>query len=347
MYGGGCCCDTDSCSLFLDEFTVDNLATDYAVTGSPTVSGGTLNFGGANELVICNTTVTETAVVVRAEFDAVSNDVLVLVISYVDASNYWYAQLSLGSAGPRLRIYEKVAGVDTQRASVTNASFSSGSSGTLKFCYANGNVSASVLAGGGSVLDATSYAGTITTNGRKAGVGTGSSGSIAVTRFSIGKHSYTETGCDSCGFCAACTDGSVPFQVQVDIEGLTANGCANCPTLNATYITQRSVPSPCCWYLDFSPVACALSTTYRRMLVAVAPAFPSLATLAVTMGNNVGAGSTCDIPITALRWGRAASSGNRDCATWNRVQLVDTTVAGSGGDIDCGHLSSFAYLTAL
>lgn len=239
----GCLCCPAGCTIASDNFAADDLATNWDIrSGSPTISGGLLNAGAGTNLLIHNTaadagaTGVFTSVVVRCTS---TTDTLRLVAAYVDDNNYWYAEAQAGVSNGTLKIFERVAGVDTQRGSTgTVTSFQVNEDWELRLCLQPGAVVASMFTGG-SALSAQEviYAATVTVASTKAGVGGSEVGTVTFNDFAFEKHKVDSSTCKTCLSCSTCSTGQ-PYQVQVVISGIVDTFlCPAC--LNGTWILTR------------------------------------------------------------------------------------------------------------
>ena len=66
--------------------------------------------------------------------------------------------------------------------------------------------------------------------------------------------------CCCCRYCANCTSGYAPFQVQVDISGIAEEAppdCGNCATLNGSYVLTF-VAGLCRWEYELEAAICGV-----------------------------------------------------------------------------------------
>jgi hypothetical protein len=256
----GCCCDP--CEVFYDDFSVDNLATDWDDrSGTWTVTGGEVQTASSSALLVANTGWTsEAAAYADAEIQCANNaDNARLVILYVDDDNYWFAEVNPGAANGTLQLFERAGGVNTQRGTnQTITGFTTSETVEVKLCYANDLIIAEAQAT--SFPARIGFTTTQTVAGTQAGVGTGS----VTTRcdfltFQAKKHGSEVDDCPRCISCILCDTGEMPQQVQVTVSGITDGSCGDCTYWNATFILEAegqvsNSPATCRWtYTDPSP----------------------------------------------------------------------------------------------
>jgi hypothetical protein len=145
---GNCPCCGDPCIYFQDDYSVDNLATDYDNrSGSWAVSLDLLITTSTDALIVANTEVPTGVSAVFAEtqmsFTATTATGR-LVIAYVDDDNYWFAEVQAGATDGTLKLYERSGGTNTQRGSTTTiAGLQINETVTVQLCYADGELRAS------------------------------------------------------------------------------------------------------------------------------------------------------------------------------------------------------------
>jgi hypothetical protein len=252
----GCCCV--NCIIAEDDFAVDDLATNWDVrTGTPTIAGGLLNFSAGTNLLVHNTAAgaSTDAVYLSADFACSSvADVGRLIIAYVDDSNYWFLEGTPGASTGTLKIFERAAGVNTQRgATAVVSGFTTANDASFQLCYADGRIMANARSAS-NARAATSYNATITVASTQAGLGGVETGTVTFNNFSFQQHQFEHATCLACtnGGCDFCLSDLAPPRVQVSISGMIDATCGDCDTWNATFICDRLNfgATICDWYYD-------------------------------------------------------------------------------------------------
>lgn len=321
----GCCCST--CEISSDDFAVDNLATDWDIrSGTPTVSGGKLNPSAGTNLLINNTAAdaSTTAVLASIAFTGSNaSDVGRVIIAYTDDSNYWFCEGQPGAANGTIKLFQRLAGVNTQRGSTTTVTgWTTASGRTLKICYGNGFVTAT--ASGVGVPASVVFATTVTVASTQAGVGASETGTITLDDFTFSKHYYYDSTCPGCAVCSFCDDGDQPEQVQVEVDGFLntdgIGGCIGvCASLNATYILDRYQGlASCCWYVGFTQPGIACSYRHALLTLTATELFFDLGFFLNTFGVPCD-GMSSSGTNSVLRWKKTTPS--TDCRSWSAYDL--------------------------
>lgn len=229
----GCCC---TCVYFQDDFSTDQLSTAYDQrSGSWTVSSGVLTTTSAGALLRCETEGDgKGKVTVKGKLSSTAGSWRV-VGSYVDDSNYLYLEFTYTGVGNNatVKMYERVAGVDTQIGQTATDSIAAGSFRTLTLCW-DGR-----LAYGTNDSGSFGCLAYYTGAGTKAGVGASPGGTATFDDFKFEKHVTAMTTCPTCQ-CSFCQEGTMPAQVAIEFDNV-ANGnvcalCTCCTDLNAATI---------------------------------------------------------------------------------------------------------------
>jgi hypothetical protein len=280
-----CCCSSDTCTIFTDDFSTDQLATEYTTSaGTWAVSGGKVTCTTASALITCDTTVTGglTAVFASVTFTpATTSDIGRLVIGYSDGNNYWFAEVQAGAFHGTLKFFQRSAGTDTQKgATQTITGFQATETATIQMCYSTGNVFAYVQAGASAA--GVQAGGTITIAGTKCGLGTGSgSSSCAFDDFSFSKHYTDDPTCNFCNLlCNPCPD-KLPDTIEVTLPSTVYNGaqdaggtgvndtCCNAQNSRTFVLDLRGVdqqhavqlcagmPTPSICYYEYLEIICS------------------------------------------------------------------------------------------
>jgi hypothetical protein len=315
-FGFGCCC----CVIAEDAFATDDLATSWGIrTGTPTISGGLLNFSAGTNLLVHNTAAgaSTDAIYLSADF-ACSNtaDVGRLIIAYTDDDNYWFLEGQPGVTNGSLKIFERVAGVNTQRgATATVAGFTTTNDATFQICYADGRIYANARSALG-VRAATSYNATITVASTQAGLGGSETGVVTFNNFSFQQHQFEQPTCPACtnGGCIFCLSNLAPPRLQVSISGMIDATCGDCDTWNGTFI---------CDNVGFGPLVCDWYYTGGTLC--------GTASLLVRLSFNSGFGVyqmfvSVDGPSGSFFF-QSNSATQFDCMNWSAFAL------GGGGEV--------------
>jgi hypothetical protein len=269
---GNCPCCGDPCIYFQDDYSVDNLATDYDNrSGSWAVSLDLLITTSTDALIVANTEVPTGVSAVFAEtqmsFTATTATGR-LVIAYVDDDNYWFAEVQAGATDGTLKLYERSGGTNTQRGSTTTiAGLQINETVTVQLCYADGELRASASV---AFID---YTATITVAETQCGLGTGAgAGTRSFLGFSFGPHQTDNSTCRRCAAGCGCTGtvcgcADAPIEATVTLGGFSNGSCANCTSLNATFIISGEWTSsaPSCISPNLNTGICSKNLTVRKI----------------------------------------------------------------------------------
>ena len=145
-----CCCA--SCTLFSDDFSTDQLATEYnQVSGSWSVGSGVLTTTSAGAILRCETAsatghgralVTAKATTSGATFR--------LIGSYVDTNNYLFCEVTLSGGSSTFKLWKRVAGLNTQISSTVTLSLTTNQFYDMALCW-SGTYAIAVLSMSGVI----------------------------------------------------------------------------------------------------------------------------------------------------------------------------------------------------
>lgn len=242
-----CCC---GCNYFTDAFAVDNLATDYTtVSGAWTVSGGTLNTASSNAILVANTTSTNNYHRITATFGfSPAGDIQRLIGGYADSSNFLYLQLTHSSTQSEVKLFKRVAGVNTQIGSTKNVTASAEGYTLTLCCDPDGTVGSATANG---------FLGTVkiiavneVSAGNQCGFATGAiTGTAAFDSLTFQNVYQNNTKCESClEKCNHCIDLIVPgiIVATVNTSGTTNSPCdpeVNCASIDGSAWSLQRVGS--------------------------------------------------------------------------------------------------------
>lgn len=268
MPANPCCCG--SCAICSDTFDRSD-STDID-TGS--TCGWTETAGGweivsntlqvtsskTNAIALCDSQTHASSAAAKVTVDLRStsnNDLLRVIVNYVDSSNYHFVEFKFGVASsiftPAFTLYQRVAGTNTAIGTTGVMATSASTTYTMTVCFASGVFSATV----GSVT--ASHGVATPSAARSVGLGTGATaaGTISFDNFSVvhGRSSVNPT-CDFCGFtptCACCSSGTTSGEYVIDLGAatLTDASCNACDTIAGEYTAVWDGGTVCRWtYLD-------------------------------------------------------------------------------------------------
>ncbi len=236
--GPECPCEGDACTIFTDDFTTDQLATAYDTrSGSFSVSGGELSTSTATgALLVANTAGTSGVgrVTVNVKTTSLSN-VVRLIGAYVDDSNYLFAELTYGGFFSTLKLYKRVAGVNTQLGYDCPVSAATNTYLTMSLCWTGLTATARAGSGGTSNNTYGLYSGT----GNKVGVGADvASGSVTFDELAFTNDFENDNTCEGCvNTCGSCNNDSNSMMDHVVLVlSNIRNGTDASTALNGTYI---------------------------------------------------------------------------------------------------------------
>jgi len=234
--GDPCCVD---CVILEDEFTradSSSMGSDWSErSGDWSIASNAAVCDSASGLMVTTASHPDASpdCFVEAVINAnTADDVAKVILGYVDDNNYFFAQARFTATNSFLRLGKVVAGVQTMLgfSETTNASGETNLDGKLRVCYANGTITAALYATTTATLPVyTSASETVT--GTKVGIGTGTrAGTIAFKEFSWQqKLSVAHPDCPTCDKpCVNCDDGTWPYAMQVEFDGVADADCASC-----------------------------------------------------------------------------------------------------------------------
>lgn len=268
--GPGCCCGS-TCAIFSDDFSSDNLATNWTggTSGTWTVSGGTLNTSSTSAYRFTTATHPDGAKAMKAtvSISGSSGDIGRVYIAAVDASTNVMGEVKLGASG-----YMKLYQNGSLLAQVTGITISTSVAVTL--CISAGESFASFMQPNGRGV---AYAISAIT-GTRAGVGTGGTASaVTFDDFSMDRTDLPE--CPPCrANCPGCEDQVAPQEYEITITGVVdgihqSHYCpgGGCTGFNNTFIVYGVDPAQIyligstwlCTYFTSGNVACSNALFFR------------------------------------------------------------------------------------
>lgn len=217
----GCCGLDPACVAFEDDFSVDNLATDWdARAGAWNVSGGALSTSSASGLLVATTAMgsSQTSLHATVKFTPASTgDAGRLVFAYTDDSNYWFVEAQAGATNGTFKVFQRSGGTNTQKGTTqTMTGFNATETAIISVCYDSGTVLAVATAGSNTASEVVTA--TISIGSTKAGVGTGAmSSSAAFDDFQALIHQSENAVCTFCTLpCNICED-TMPQSIEVTL----------------------------------------------------------------------------------------------------------------------------------
>lgn len=209
------------------------------------------------------------------------------IVNYLDANNYLFGEVQIGSTSGTLRLYRRAAGTNTLVATAT-VSANWTSSLTMVVCF---NGTSLVLTATTSSGHTRSIGAVVTgfTDGIYAGIGCDNvSGTLRINSFLFERHRDAQNPtCGECSpDCSSCCDPTdqPPMRLKITVgPGLTNRNCSYCELVEGEYLLDY-FPSgnPCRWRYRSGPV-CTITT-------GPCVAYPSLTTpvfdIMVTIVND-------------------------------------------------------------
>lgn len=264
---GGTCCPCEDCRVFRDPFNrapgTDMGSNWSEVAGDWTLTAyGTARIESANAQLISTSAASQVGVklmsMVRAD---ASGDIVRLILSYVDADNYLFAEWKCGSNG-YLRIYERDTGTDTLLDEV-DAATSANYFTLLTVCVNDSGTSlTAVVSQGGSAPAFVSGELASTAVAGKYGLATGATCSGA----SFGRVELVKTspGCEACASdCDLCTESAPEFVVDLGATPWVTDPDACCQAIHGEFtvaaIPKSAIPS---WVYSVTGTSCDLWPVY-------------------------------------------------------------------------------------
>lgn len=250
-----------------------------------------------------------------------------LILAYVDADNYLFAEV-VGSGTPdEMRLYQRASGTDTllrkSRVALPVGSFG------FSACYSNGTFTARVSAASIST-QTINVVGLSETSGT---VGIGTNATAGTYRWTLASIGLTTGDCPNCGEnnCSVCTSQTHPSEVQVDTAAI-ANGCGSgdCTNLEGTFVLLNDGADPCTYRYWGALTSCAGANNYTFTVV-----FSQFgANFRVAVAFNSGAGN--------LLFRNTSGTPPIDCSAFSA-----TSVAFIANTTPCGDSSSTCTITSL
>lgn len=272
-------CGCESCSPFSDDFNRaddTDLGADWSeVSGSWAISSNRLVTSSTSALCIATAAFTSTSINTTCIVRGAANDVVRLVFAYEDSSNYWYAQLTIGSS-KTLLVVQVSSGTHTTRA--TNPITTSAATDyTLHACVTDiGRVHAEVLNMSGLQISACSHT-TASIIPDVGGVGVGTGSTAASVQFDDFYARRVSENCDDCvPVCETCDDGITPLFWDVELPdnmlgnlptfnwGCNGTSCANMGQIvfRVPFYAVTPATAYCGWALDISAYCTRAAPTY-------------------------------------------------------------------------------------
>jgi hypothetical protein len=318
-----CCCgEVVPCEFFADDFNRSN-STDMGSDWTETAGDWSIDSNEAEitttGALLLSTTVNPDGptshVAANVKF-AASNSRARLIVAATDANNYLFADLHQNGASSVLRLYEKSGGTETLLATYGPfLSLTTGVNYSWYLCY-NGS---QLTTGRGTAVVSAAVTGF---TGDLVGVGTGAtvSGAINFDDFVANRVSESCEPCVPVGGCSVCCDDGGPFEVLLDISGIsgTDEDCDNCSEIPEEYTLEWSSETleGCFWrfteYFCNSPCA-EIDTGCAHHFIRV-----------VLLVN-----SDCK---PTLNWSLSSVGGSEDCTCDQCTAEAD--YEGSNGDWD-------------
>lgn len=247
----GCNCCTPTCAIFSDNFDRSNTSSMGSSwderAGDWSISSNAAVCSIADGLMV--TTQTQPDAEPSGYVSAIincntSNDVARLVIGYVDDNNFYFCQVRFTNTESYIQLGRKNAGtVSLYGFEATLFEGARNVDTLVRLCYADGVLTAQIFDGS---IESAVYASvdqSVTITGTKVGIATGTRAGVIAFRSFDWQHrlSVSRPDCPSCApACILCEDGTWPYAVQVEFDGVTNNGCANCNDFNTTVFISRS-----------------------------------------------------------------------------------------------------------
>ncbi len=318
-----CCC----CVLYTDDFSVNNLASDYtSVSGAWAVAAGVLTTGNASGVLVLNTALPagSTSVYVKVKVKCSNTGSAArIIIDYVDSSNYWFVELQPGATNGTIKIFQRSGGTNTVKSNVALGGFQANELWTVIVCfdYVKAAILVNTLDDTGTRGGGVSFSTSFTIAATQVGLGTGTNtGTVTFDDLSVERHWDDNTGCNKCYTpCVQCVPTIVPpTQVQIDINSVfDAVGvlhCSDCNGFNATFILDLQVN--CTWTYTNNYIACASGSAHYNKLTFSVPSSTDLSLVASGIGgianivwDSSGAGAdSCNWSSAGLGYDNALSS---------------------------------------
>lgn len=254
-------CEDDQCIYFKDDFDRSDgtaIGNDWTETAQDwSIDTDRLKVAAANAVALSNSASADDLLRYTVTVDLTAEDagdISLVIVDYQDANNYVFAEVTWGAVNSTLKLWKRVAAVNTQMgSSVTLTNYSPGDIIALHVCQGSTRVTASVVS---TFPLATSGVWTATVH--TVGVGSGGTVNTAIyfDDFEVTRHHEDMDTCFDCARrCAQCTNSTAPRQIMVRLAGVVNDGEVCCGNLNADFILPPyvlwGVEQTCYWYLDF------------------------------------------------------------------------------------------------
>jgi hypothetical protein len=233
-----CCCL--ECEIFADDFSVDNLASDYTQdVGSWSVGGGVLTTTSASARLLINATSStgNGSATVDGKV-SLSGAGYRLLGAWTDANNHLYADVIVNGASSTYKVFKVESGAPTQLGTTFTFTGSTNQFLELKLCWNGAYVTSWVNGPGIFRLVFESC----TMTGDQAGLeASANGGTVTFNDLYFGHHPTDDPDCPCFTGCAECIGSVSPAQTQLDVTGIVnGTGGANCTNYNATYVLPNS-----------------------------------------------------------------------------------------------------------
>lgn len=343
MLWSPCCCGA-SCTFFSDDFSVDDLATNYtSVSGSWSIGSGVLSTSSSTAILTgstanpngdSNTNVTVTVNI------ATSGDTARIILDYQNSSNYWYAEFKSGT-GAYLKIFQRSGGADYEMVNCTG--ITGHGTGTYRFCASiyNGTFRAEI---DGSPRYSIDFSSTFSQTGW--GLGTGTlTGTVTFDNLvaaitSADCSPCANPGCPSVSIGPDCTNcsgtGTTPLNITCHIPAGTFSnsGCSFCTDVNNTDVACSEFGHGCEWaypIVGTDDIGCG-----------------SLGFSVDIQLNKIGSNYKIQIAIafgtsgaTAIHWEKDLGTSKPDCMAFSSLEIPFKDDTNS----DC-NASTSVYITS-
>jgi hypothetical protein len=252
-----CCCDvSESCTIFSDEFTTDDLAENWTeISGEWSIGSGVLSTSDSDAILTCNTTLTpfeNHAVVAKINLGTYNSGKKVRILfNYIDTDNYNYAEFWYNSTYQyqvSVKVVSRVGGVDTT-ASTVNGLLDSYPTGSylltyIKICITATSVAVAVAMANESWVSAGGQ--WIAIDSTVVSCGVGNAGTVGVTFDYVTLYRLeTDTEhCIDCFVCSYCNAGTLANQYQITIAGMSCPG-GSPDTGDGTFVLE---PKSACFF---------------------------------------------------------------------------------------------------
>jgi len=328
-----------TCAIASDDFSTDRLATDYTtLAGTFAVSGGECSTSSGTARIVNNATSTTGSG--KASVDAKSSNTgnTARVIGAYDGSAYAYAELTFNGSSSTWKVFSSSG---TQIGITRTTSTSTTTYYTLTICWDGTSINA-ILSDNSGVCKGTIHGAYTSSSGNQAGFGaTVAAGSVTFDNFSFGHGGGDTIGgvdCDDCSSAIDMTSSECSCQkcdpawhdeLDVDISGITALGCASCSGLNGLFRLTKIYDGGacdgstfCCWKVSFSGGCCGPNTV-EALLSHSGGTYTLSIQITFTAG---GAGCPGGTSTSPLNWSQSYV-GKPDCSAW-----VAEAIATFGGN---------------